>query len=488
MSLTKASYSMISGAPINVVDYGFATTASAATNKAALLAAITAGGEGSLIVIPNGTFQIDGEIQLTTKGVTIQGAASNYRYQIDGGFTGTELKFMSGTTGFDLTKRDDVYATSSEYSVLRNLNINGNSVLQNAVYVQGCKIIQNCTIQNAVNGIRLGGWINQTIIEKCGIVANSTGVLVDGIANTIFKVADCNIRTNTIGVKIVDDSGGNFEQCVIESNTSYGLLISVLAGGSVGNIKFYNCWFENNGYGIPIQQIRIEGVDAIPDISFITFDYCTFDTGSNTTRQDCYLDGGNYTRFTRCKFTNYAGISTGIVLTTKCSSNSFFNCQRGVQVGLPLEHISDSGYATYIQPSPQTYVGPNLVAASTWTNGGYTGYTSTGNKITAAISTGGAATATLSTITRSKGVSYAMQIYVNVSSGQAPTFTLTNGNNTTALFTGSVNGIKIFYYTENLTGSAGVLTASNSAACSWQLYVNLIEYEVARGYIDFTAG
>ena len=273
MSLTKASYSMISGAPINVVDYGFATTASAATNKAALLAAIAAGGEGSLIIIPNGTFEIDGEIQLTTKGVTIQGAASNYRYQIDSGFTGTELKFMSGTTGFDLTKRDDVYATSSEYSVLRNLNINGNSVLDNAVYVQGCKIIQNCTIQNAINGIRLGGFINQTIVEKCGIVANSTGILVDGVANTIFKITESNIRTNTIGVKIEDDAGGNFEQCVIESNSSYGLLISVPAAGAVQNQKFYNCWFENNGFGVPIQQVRIQGADADPDISFITFDY-----------------------------------------------------------------------------------------------------------------------------------------------------------------------------------------------------------------------
>jgi hypothetical protein len=395
---------------------------------------------------------------------------------------------MSGTTGFDLTKRDDVYATSSEYSVLRNLNINGNSVLDNAISVQGCKLIQNCTIQNAINGIRISGWINQTIIEKCGIVANSTGILVDGIANTIFKVSDCNIRTNTIGVKIEDDSGGNFEQCVIESNSSYGLLISAPAAALIGNIKFYNCWFENNGFTSLVAQVQIQGVDATPDISFVTFDYCTFDTGSNTTRQDCYLDGGNYTRFTRCKFTNYAGISTGIVLTPKCTLNSFFNCQRGVQVGQPLEHISDSGYGTYFQPSAQTYVGPNLVAASTWTNGGYSGFTFTGNKITAAISTGGAATATLSTITRSKGVSYAMQIYVNVTSGQAPTFTLTNGNNTIALFTGSVNGIVIFYYTENLTGNAGVLTASNSAACSWQLYVNLIEYEVARGYIDLSAG
>ena len=488
MPLTKASYSMISGAPINVVDYGFATTASAATNKAALLAAITAGGEGSLIVIPDGTFEIDGEIEVVKKGVTIQGAGFNYRYAIDSGFTGTELKFMSGTTGFDLTNRDDVYATSSEYSVLRNLNINGNDILDNAVYVEGCKIIQNCTIQKAINGIRLGGYINQTFIEKCGIVDNSTGILVDGVGNTIFKVTESNIRTNTIGVKIEDDSGGNFEQCVIESNSSYGALISVVASGMVGNQKFYNCWFENNGFTSLVAQVRIQGADANPDISFITFDYCTFDAGSNTTNQDCYLDGGNYTRFTRCKFTNL--VATGIVITSKCTFTSFFNCQRGVQVGVPLASISDSGYATYIQPSAQTYVGPNLVAASTWTNGTYSTFTSTGNKITSAISTG-ASTATLSTITRSKGVNYAMQIYITVISGQAPTIVLTNGNNTVAIINSVVStgsAFNIYYYAETITGNSGVLTMSNSAASSWKMEANLIEYEVVRGYIDINAG
>jgi hypothetical protein len=479
---------MISGSPINVVDYGFSTTANAATNKAALLAAIAAGGEGSLIVIPNGTFEIDGEIQINKKGVTIQGEASNYRYSIDTGFTGTELKFMSGVTGFDLTNTDSVYATSSEYSVLRNININGNSILENAVYIKGLKLIQNCTIQKAINGIRLGGFVNQTIIEKCGIVANTTGVLVDGIANTIFKITECNIRTNTVGVKIENDSGGNFEQCAIESNSAQGLIISAPAASLIGNIKFYNCWFENNGFGVPTQQVLIQGADANPDISFITFDYCTFDALSNTTNQDCYLDGGNYTRFTRCKFTNL--VATGIVITTKCTFTSFFNCQRGVQVGVPLASISDSGYATYIQPSPQTYVGPNLVAASTWTNGTYSTFTSTGNKITSAICSG-AATATLSTITRSKGVSYAMQIYITVLSGQAPTIVLTNGNNTVPIINSVVSSgsaFNIYYYTETITGSSGVLTMSNLAASSWKMEANLIEYEVVRGYIDINAG
>ena len=44
------------------------------------------------------------------------------------------------------------------------------------------------------------------------------------------------------------------------------------------------------------------------------------------------------------------------------------------------------------------------------------------------------------------------------------------------------------WYTETITGSAGVMTISNTAACNWSMVVNLIEYEVARGYIDINAG
>lgn len=495
MSLTKASYSMLNGAPINVVDYGFGVNAGAAGNKAALLAAITAGGEGSLIVIPNGTFEIDGEIQITKKGVTIQGAASNYRYSIDSGFTGTELKFVSGTTGFDLTTLDSTYSTSSEYSVLRNLNINGNSILINGVYVRGCKLIQNCTLQGCVNGLVLGGLVNQTVVKECGIVGNSsTGIYVNGIGNTIFKVSECNIRMNFKGVVIEQDVGGRFEQCVIEANKSWGVLINAAAGQTVGAIPFERCWFEGNGYDVPIQQIRLQGADASPDIYNISFVDCIFDAGANPSHQDCYLDGGIYTRFTRCSFTNYVGFASGIVLTPKCLYNSFFNCERGSQFGQEFEHISNSGIGTYMQSLPQTYVGPNLQASSTWTNGvgaaGYGTFASTGNKITSAISAGGNVSATITPITRNKGVAYVLQWLITILSGQHPTITLTNGNNTVTLVNQTVLGgnFERVYYTETVTGNSGVLTISNSAACNWKIEFNLIEYEVARGYIDYAAG
>ena len=495
MSLTKVSYSLIDGAPINVVDYGFATTASAATNKAALLAAIAAGGEGSLIVIPDGTFEIDGEIQINKKGITIRGAGSNYRYSPDDGFTGTQLKFMSGTSGFDLTNTDTVYATSSEYTALYNLNINGNNILVNGIYVKGCKLIENCTVQRCTAaGIVLGGFVNSTIVKQCGLVLNGIGILINGVSNTIFLVTQCNIRQNRIGVKIEQDVGGTFAQCGIESNTSWGFLINVAAGETVGVITLEKVWFENNGFGLnepAVQQVLITGIDSNPSIYSLTFNECTFDVGSNTTKQDLYVDGGIYTRFNRCRFSNRTGIPYGIVLTGKAQYTMFFNCEVGAQFGGEFYYISNSGIGTYMQPLAQTYVGPNLQASSTWTNSGYSTFTSTGNKITSAISTGGSVSASITAgITRSKGVSYVLQWLITLNSGQKPTITLTNGNNTAQLINQPyvAASVERAYYTETITGSSGVLTISNTAASNWKMEVNLIEYEVARGYIDINAG
>ena len=84
-----------------------------------------------------------------------------------------------------------------------------------------------------------------------------------------------------------------------------------------------------------------------------------------------------------------------------------------------------------------------------------------------------------------------MQIYITVISGQAPTIVLTNGNNTVAIINSVVStgsAFNIYYYAETITGNSGVLTMSNSAASSWKMEANLIEYEVVRGYIDINAG
>jgi polygalacturonase len=63
MSLTKASYSMISGSPINVLDYG-ADPTGVSSSSAAFQAAVTAVGYGGAIFIPEGTYKFNATVNV----------------------------------------------------------------------------------------------------------------------------------------------------------------------------------------------------------------------------------------------------------------------------------------------------------------------------------------------------------------------------------------------------------------------------------------
>lgn len=69
MSLTKVSYSMIAGSPVNVVDYG--AVGDGTTNCTSAFAAAIA--TGKTVVIPDGNYLINSTITLTTQGQQIIG-------------------------------------------------------------------------------------------------------------------------------------------------------------------------------------------------------------------------------------------------------------------------------------------------------------------------------------------------------------------------------------------------------------------------------
>ena len=76
MSLTKVSYSMISGAVVNVLDYGaYRDGTNAAATTAAIQAAFTAVSSGGVVYFPKGTYKLTsaGIQLLNTSNVTVQG-------------------------------------------------------------------------------------------------------------------------------------------------------------------------------------------------------------------------------------------------------------------------------------------------------------------------------------------------------------------------------------------------------------------------------
>ena len=130
MSLTKVSYSMIAGAPVNVVDYGASTSATGVANSAAFLAAKAAAGTYTIagqtifrqVYIPPATYAIDGTVvgNFFTDGVVgITGGAVQYIVQQGVGASQSNTIFGPGAmpgatpTGGDLGLNNAAFGTEA---------------------------------------------------------------------------------------------------------------------------------------------------------------------------------------------------------------------------------------------------------------------------------------------------------------------------------------------------------------------------------------
>jgi hypothetical protein len=138
MSLTKATYSMILGAPANVLDYGASTSASAAANGVAFAAALAA---SSNVYIPAGTYAID----------TI--AVPNKRVRIFGEGIETTILQTTGTYGVNFDHFSSAYL--SRFSVLENMSINAGAGTVGLMVNNGGIYANNLYIYGGDKGIYL---------------------------------------------------------------------------------------------------------------------------------------------------------------------------------------------------------------------------------------------------------------------------------------------------------------------------------------------
>jgi len=162
MSLTKVSYSMIAGAPVNVLDYGASPSASGAANLSAIQAAIDSlPNTGGSVYIPAGNYTVDGTITFPTNNIILFGDGGvGYEAIVD---KGTTLNFTNATIGFDLTSDSPTGTFGSE---INNLLIYGNSVLLTGVKSSRKLSMTNVCITGCVNeGCGYGiGHFHQTSI------------------------------------------------------------------------------------------------------------------------------------------------------------------------------------------------------------------------------------------------------------------------------------------------------------------------------------
>lgn len=271
MSLTKATYSMISGAKINVLDYG-ADPSGTQNSSAAITAALAAGAH---IIVPTGTYRCDTMIELeANKVLELMGGATLIRKTANSAsqdpvvwmkgsessmfgagqsstFIRSENKSPNGVVRLghkDMTESHDnvLYCTLRDLTIAGALGYGQTSgspdVALNMVNPQFdgfASYFHNVTglkVQSANYGIWLQGWANANTISNIqGYVIGNTTITTPGGDAFIYvngaldnAITDCffHFSPDTTGLKVTnfDNTGGGGSLHVPYANSCKGLI------------------------------------------------------------------------------------------------------------------------------------------------------------------------------------------------------------------------------------------------------------------------
>lgn len=255
MSLTKVSYSLINGAPINVLDYG-ADPTGVSDSTTALQAAVNA---GSVVEFPAGEYLISANINLPAS-VALIGAGYEFvtikatvrREMISAGGTspsnGNNL-FVKGLTfsGVAIVLKDYIEQLNVFASYFTSGAVAGNTynaIVTDAPTVETYTKIQNaeianCTFYDVRRAIYLfRGFDYVNIHDNYIDTAAQNGMWISSyqVNNDLSYSVTANISNNTI-----KNVGGNANEAYISAIDLYAVN-SVVSGNRIENVKNVNYW------------------------------------------------------------------------------------------------------------------------------------------------------------------------------------------------------------------------------------------------------
>lgn len=301
MGLTKASYAMINGAPLNILDFG-AIGDGATDNTAAFQAAITAMHiNGRDVFIPPGTYLTD-PLTIGTIGYAKQSI-----------FFGNDMnrciirRKTAGTSAFITVGSSS--ATNFQANLdMHDLTIDGgvstngpafagydivNSVFNQVSFSGGseaCSLFggvqltfRDCQFQNAVNGFRArsftsaaGGGYPNLITISGGIAGNNSarGVVFNNGQNLLLEYVQIENNGTTLGAS---QEGG------VWIGASIGSAVAINEPVTIG-VSVQSCWFEANKGFAQIQCLS----------GFNIVENCNFFTPGTDVSYDLYFGAGYY--------------------------------------------------------------------------------------------------------------------------------------------------------------------------------------------------
>jgi hypothetical protein len=230
MSLTKVSYSMITGAVYNVLDYGAdptgATSSTAAIQSAidAAAATVSLGAQGGGVVyLPTGVY-LSGALTITSPFVSMQGDGPTASQIKSSGAVNPLLKVSGGTTS----------APATYNMFIRDMKFIGGGAAINILMIQNIAWwhVQNCWFEGD----------------------NSTVTTVALPSALVGSFENCLIRAGTsYGVHIYQNSGYvaepnliTFNTCNVYSSETFGLCADGTTQRALNNCSFELCGNVND--------------------------------------------------------------------------------------------------------------------------------------------------------------------------------------------------------------------------------------------------
>lgn len=273
MSLTKVSYSMIEGAPVNVLDYGAdptGATSSAVAAQAAWDAATTAG--GGVLYFPSGTYRINlvgtggDKVCIVGDGpstILVSAAANDWAVKYDTGFMDGDI-FVKNVSFKDATgakTKHGLYVNTAVGLSLENVSFSGlgigfcnnatfgfsfdscNTTNNYVDYFSTCSTGANTSITN-ING--------QTVQITEAFFPQHPGIMV-------FK--DCIMGGRVNHYYEQPDNPFNKEAAIQYINctavTSGGCGFYYNNAGWTHNVTMTQMWFEGSLAATPIRSITL---------------------------------------------------------------------------------------------------------------------------------------------------------------------------------------------------------------------------------------
>ena len=281
MSLTKVTYSMIAGAPVNVIDYGATTSdATGSINVAAYnlaAAAIAASGVDSTLIFPAGIYKFNAGITLDITLMSISG--DNATFDFSNIATSATALTVTGTTG-------DIYSnlkTCLSGVIIKGPGVSGTSigVYFNATTTTGPDHIElsNVGITNFSYGTTYGSNAYIITFNHCNVYGNARGFqsYVGAGPNSGERISFVNssIFNNTAyGIRIEDSNSSiHFVNTSIDYNVQALFL-------SVGFVHFTSCYFEFSDQISGSDPRFLFANGGGTNTSSVTYSDCTFKIGT----------------------------------------------------------------------------------------------------------------------------------------------------------------------------------------------------------------